>query len=152
MGLNDLTEEKFLELAQLGIEDFGDDDDDFELSEIDSEDFGSEEEDNFAQTDANGEGEADADADADIDVDADVDLDADANDEEMFNEVAEFLAQISDDDRSTLQTLVGQVLAEQYSEDGNILLAQAEGEVKESQNEDLDAVAEYLAQLSTEET
>ena len=150
MGLNDLTEEKFLELAQLGIEDFGDDDDDFELSEIDSEDFGSEEEDNFAQTDANGEGEADA--DADIDVDADVDLDADANDEEMFNEVAEFLAQISDDDRSTLQTLVGQVLAEQYSDDGNILLAQAEGEVKESQNEDLDAVAEYLAQLSTEET
>ena len=34
------------------------------------------------------------------------------------------------------------------------MLAQAEGEseVKESQNEDLDAVAEFLAQLGTEET
>lgn len=44
-------------------------------------------------------------------------------------------------------------MAEQYSENGNILLAQAEGEgeAKESQNEDLDAVAEYLAQLDADE-
>ena len=45
------------------------------------------------------------------------------DDELMFNEVAEFLAQISEEDKSTLYTLVNQVLAEQYSEDGNILLA-----------------------------
>ena len=46
---------------------------------------------------------------------------------------------------------MGQVLAEEYSEDGDILLAQADGELKASQNEDLDAVAEFLAQLNTEE-
>ena len=52
----------------------------------------------------------------------------DALNEEMFDEVAEFLAQIGDDDRAALQSLVGQVMAQAYSDDGNILLAQAEGE------------------------
>ena len=41
----------------------------------------------------------------------------------MFNEVATFLAEINEEDKTTLHTLVNQVLAEQYNEDGNILLA-----------------------------
>ena len=71
---------------------------------------------------------------SDEDEDDFAQLDIEADDEDMFDDVAEFLAQIGDDDRTTLQSLVGQVLAEQYSDDGNILLAQAEGstEVRES--------------------
>ena len=42
-------------------------------------------------------------------------------------------------------------MAQAYSDNGNILLAQAEGEGEvESQNEDLNAVAEFLAQLDQE--
>ena len=82
------------------MEDENEDGDDFNLAEIGAE--GSEDEDDFAQ------------------LDADIDLE---DKELMFNEVAEFLAQISDEDKLTLHQLVSQVLAEQYSEDGNILLA-----------------------------
>ena len=110
------------------MEDENEDGDDFNLAEIGAE--GSEDEDDFAQ------------------LDADIDLE---DKELMFNEVAEFLAQISDEDKLTLHQLVSQVLAEQYSEDGNILLAQADGELKASENEDLDAVAEFLAELSAED-
>lgn len=75
-------------------------------------------------------------------------MDAEGEDDElMFDSVAEFLAQASDSEKAEVNTLVHQVLAEQYSENGNILLAQADGELKESTNEDLDAVAEFLAQL-----
>ena len=70
--------------AQLGLED--EDEGDYELSEIDSEDLSDDE--SFAQ------------------------IENEVGDDEMFNEVAEFLAQIGDDERSTLQSLVGQVLAE----------------------------------------
>ena len=41
----------------------------------------------------------------------------------MFNEVATFLAEINEEDKTTLHTIVNQVLAEQYNEDGNIMLA-----------------------------
>ena len=83
-------------------------------------------------------------------INAEGEGDAEEN-ELMFDAVAEFLAQAGDSEKAELNTLVHQVLAEQYSENGNILLAQADGELKESTNEDLDAVAEFLAQLSTEE-
>ena len=40
-------------------------------------------------------------------------------------------------------------MAGHYSENGNILLTQTEGEGQvESQNEDLDAIAEFLAELN----
>lgn len=48
--------------------------------------------------------------------------------------------------------LVAQVMAGQYSENGNILLTQTEGEGQvECQNEDLEAIAEYLAELKPDE-
>lgn len=137
MGLgDDFTEEKLNQMAQMSVEneidDFDEGDFSEELSQLDSEadadfDFDdSEYTEMLAQINAEGEGDAE-------------------ENELMFDAVAEFLAQADDSEKAELNTLVHQVLAEQYSENGNILLAQADGELKESTNEDLDAVAEFLA-------
>lgn len=39
-------------------------------------------------------------------------IDSEIDEDDMFNEVAEFLAQISNEDRQTLQMLVSQVMAD----------------------------------------
>ena len=102
MGLDtELSEEELLKMAELSIEDGSEDGEFDELSELDSE----------------------VEDDMDEDMSALSQIGTDDTDELMFNEVAEFLAQIDDDDRTALKSLVGQVLAEQYSETGNILLA-----------------------------
>ena len=56
-------------------------------------------------------------------LDSDIDS---VNDEEMGDLVAEFLAQIDEDQKQQLQTLVAQVKANQYDENGEIILAQGE--------------------------
>ena len=71
----------------------------------------------------------------------------------MFDYVAEFLAQIKPEQKTMLDNLLSQVKAGNYSETGEILLAatDASGKAQESRNEELDAVAEYMAQLSEEQ-
>ena len=73
--------------------------------------------------------------------------------EEMFDIVSDFLAQTSAEDRKHIDVLMAQVKKGAYSDRGEILLPQTEGEgeAKESLNEDMDAVAEFMAQLDDKE-
>ena len=70
--------------------------------------------------------------------------------DDMFDGVADMLAEISSEDKEKLESLVAQVKAGKYNDEGEILLAQGDGTV--SKNEELDAVAEFMAQLNNEQT
>lgn len=92
MGLDQvLSEEELMELAQLTVEGYGDEEmmNEYEFAEIGNE----------------------LDDDNDDEIDFLSQIKIEDPDDLMFNEVAEFLAQISDEDKTTLRSLVGQVLA-----------------------------------------
>lgn len=126
--------------------------DEFRLAEVGSEI----ESESASESGSEGESFSELDSDADSLSEGDSEgalfaqIDSEVDDDEMFDIVADFLAQVSDEDRQTIQNLVGAVMAQQYSDEGDILLAQNEGEAQVSRNEELDAVAEFLAQLDAE--